>query len=527
MNSRPLPGGLGLFIESGRAIMKLIRVGLLLFVVTFLTKVTGFLRETLIAGYFGASAESDAYFIAIMIPTILFILFSTPLSTIIVPTFTKLYVEQKVLLAERYFNTLFTLVLIIVALFVTGCIGLCEPILLVLFSGLENIELTVVLTQIYLPSLIPATLILFASNLLQVKKSYLTAMLSLLMGNVIVAISIIILHDVYSIYSAVYGMIISQLYQAVVLCIVLYHANLPVRLSLIFDQSIKALILENVRQVMPIVLSTLVIQCGMLVDRYLASGLASGTITSINFAFKVNEFVTGIIITVFSTLLYQNVSALFHMNKLDELKAVIGKSIRVTLLISIPILLNMILYAEGIIDLLFGYGAFTDEQVASTGRLLFMYAFSIPMLILTGIFVKILYAMGLYRYVMLITVSYVTVNIVLGLLLVHVFKAQGIILAFTLSNMLGTLLYWVKISRYYQIRIRKSSFRFIGVLACAVSMIAMINAIISQFDWGLFTQLIVGAPIGMVVYGILLCVFRVPELTGLYHELKFYGRDAR
>ena len=59
-------------------------------IITIIGKVLGFARESIIAAYFGASALSDIYFVASIIPTILFTALSLAISTGIVP----IYVEE-------------------------------------------------------------------------------------------------------------------------------------------------------------------------------------------------------------------------------------------------------------------------------------------------------------------------------------------------------------------------------------------------------------------------------------------------
>src|SRR3954465_4963426 len=90
-------------------------------IVTVIGKLLGFGRESVIAAYYGASAQSDVYFVAAVIPTLLFAAISMAITTGIVP----IYIEKKKknkAEAANLISALGTLLLVISIVFIALCI---------------------------------------------------------------------------------------------------------------------------------------------------------------------------------------------------------------------------------------------------------------------------------------------------------------------------------------------------------------------------------------------------------------------
>ena len=58
-------------------------------IITFLSKVIGYIRNVLVANYFGASAQTDAFFVALLIPSMLLGIIAGGLHLVVIPLFTE------------------------------------------------------------------------------------------------------------------------------------------------------------------------------------------------------------------------------------------------------------------------------------------------------------------------------------------------------------------------------------------------------------------------------------------------------
>src|SRR3954467_555540 len=122
-------------------------------IVTVIGKLLGFGRESVIAAFFGASAQSDVYFVAAVIPTLLFAAISMAITTGLVP----IYIEERnkdKAEASRMMSALSTFLLVLSVIFIALCM-LFAPWLTKLFApGFTGaqLDLAVDLTLIMLPS---------------------------------------------------------------------------------------------------------------------------------------------------------------------------------------------------------------------------------------------------------------------------------------------------------------------------------------------------------------------------------------
>src|SRR6476620_4522505 len=143
-------------------------------IVTIIGKLLGFGRESVIAAFYGASAQSDVYFVAAVIPTILFAAISMAITTGIVP----IYIEENKKNKEEAANlisALLNLLLVISIIFTALCI-IFAPFITKLvapgFSG-EQLELAITLTRIMLPSFCFFVLSAVATGVLNANQKFL------------------------------------------------------------------------------------------------------------------------------------------------------------------------------------------------------------------------------------------------------------------------------------------------------------------------------------------------------------------
>jgi putative peptidoglycan lipid II flippase len=120
---------------------------------SILSKVLGFFRETSLAGVFGATAATDAYLVATIIPWILFSVVSTALSTTLIPVFTQRVHEAGEDAGLRFINTVVNFVLIFCLIIVIIGYIFAPQIVQIVAPGFqgEAVDLTILLTRLLLP----------------------------------------------------------------------------------------------------------------------------------------------------------------------------------------------------------------------------------------------------------------------------------------------------------------------------------------------------------------------------------------
>lgn len=485
------------------------KTGALLAILVTLTKLTGFFRETIIVSTYGASSTTDAYFVAFSIINILFMTFGAAIGTIIIPSYTRLKSEANKKEIYRYlqsFMGFFFFVSIVVSL-----LGMTysQDIVNTFFPDLENVELTAQLLQILFPTLFLMTLNLFYSSILNVNKIFLPVNAALFLGNLIVIISILLLTNKLSIYAILLGQILSLLLQYVLLFITVK------RLKIEFGKNVLKInfkvIKSDLREMLPIVFVALVLQGNMFIERYLASTLAAGSITKIGLAFRITDFLISILITVFGTILYPNFAELFVKKDSIGLVTMVKKSLRIIILITFPLVGGLYLYSYQAVDLLVGYGNFTKEDVNYTSEMLMFYSLTIPLLSVSSILMRFLYAIKKSKSILYIQLIYTVGNISIGLLLLYYLKDIGIPIAFVVASFINLiLLTFVVIKNFPDINSRYSLIFLFKVFISTMIMMSIVN-FINILIKEIYFELIIGIIVGFITYILCLVNFKINE----------------
>lgn len=129
---------------------KIAKATTMIMIITLISKVFGFARETIIARYFGGGMEADAYFMALSIPTLLFASIGASISTTFIPLYTQLLNVDGRRVANTFANNIINIIsMICFALLILGIIFSPNLVNLLApgFSG-EIYDLTVNITRI-------------------------------------------------------------------------------------------------------------------------------------------------------------------------------------------------------------------------------------------------------------------------------------------------------------------------------------------------------------------------------------------
>ncbi|HRX43340.1 MAG TPA: DUF2837 family protein, partial [Clostridia bacterium] len=138
------------------SLVKASKISLILLVIIVVSKLTGFVRDMLLAGKFGSGAETDAYFIAITASTILFAIIAGALNTIIIPLMSDIRENQGREKELVYVNNMVSIVILFTAALTLLGYFIAPFMIRILASGFrgETFDLAVKLTRVGLPVMI-------------------------------------------------------------------------------------------------------------------------------------------------------------------------------------------------------------------------------------------------------------------------------------------------------------------------------------------------------------------------------------
>lgn len=402
------------------------------------SKILGFIKETLIASEIDCCFKTDAYFVAFAGATLLAEILGEGISTSMVPILLKIEAKEGKGKKIDYVNNLLHItILASLILLVLGWI-LSPAIINIMAKGFkgEDFHLAVKLMKIGLPiiSLIMIRSVFVAY--LQSNHGFKAGAKSWVYYN-IVYIMYLIFFNQYGTYGLMVAGILASLSQ--LFSVIPASRNMGYRYEKILD--FKDVYFKEMLIVMlPILLALSINRINIIVDKTIASTLSVGSISWLNYANDIIQLVLGIFVTAIVTVLFPIISQEYHGEDVESLKDTMKKGMSWVLNITIPTTLILVLLSEPIVRLFFQRGAFGPEATYMTSRALTYYALGLGSMAFVLILTKIHYAMHDSLTPTLHAIFGVVVNLIFSIILSKYMGIAGIALATSISTTLVTIL---------------------------------------------------------------------------------------
>lgn len=497
------------------------RIVLFLMIITVFSKLFGFLREIVLAYFYGASAVSDAYLISITIPTVIFAFVGAALATSYIPLYTSIEKEKGEGEALRFSNNLVNFLLVFCCLVAGAGFIFAQPLVKVFASGFtgETLRLAVFFTRVSIVAVFFMGLTYIFRSYLQIKNDFISPALIGFPYNVIVIASIVLSVKVDLVFLPL-GLVLAIASQF--LFVMPFACKKGYRYQFIMDKS-DPQVRKVIYLALPVILGTSVTQINTLVDRTLASGIAVGGISALNYATRLNGFIQDIFVLSVSTVMYPIISRMTVAGNIEGIKKSLSEAVNSIGLIVVPITVGTMLFTAPIVQLLFGRGAFDIRAAELTSWALFFYAVGMIGVGVREILSKTFYAMQDTKTPMTNAVIAVVVNIVLNIILSRFLGIGGLALATSISALLGALLLFMSLRRKIgPLGIMNMATTFVKVvLASAVMGMAAkgaYNFILPQA--GSNFALLVAVLAGGLIYSVAIYFMRIREVQVLVAAIK-------
>lgn len=497
------------------------RTAMLIMIITIISKIFGFLREITLSYFYGASSISDAYLISLTIPSVIFAFIGVGLSTGYIPMFSKIVHSDGEQEGNRFTNNLINIVLIICTLLIILGIYFATPIVRAFAAGFEGdtLALAVKFTRISIVGIYFTAITYIFSSFLQLKGNYLAPALIGLPYNLIIIMSIY-MSCKSNILVLAMGSIIAVASQLILLLPYVFRKGYKYKFIANFgDKNIKAISYL----MFPIIIGASVDKINTLIDRTIASTIVEGGISALNYASRLNDFVLGIFVASITTVIYPLISKMAAENNIDGLKKSISESINSINLLIIPATVGAMLFAEPIVRLLFGRGAFDIQAINMTSYALFFYSIGMIGFGPRDILSKAFYSLQDTKTPMINATLSMFLNIVLNLILSRYMGIGGLALATSISAIFCTGLLFVSFRKKIgHFGLKNIIISFIKVItASAVMGVAakLIYIALTKYI-SPSLSLMVSVGIGASVYFTVVYFMRIEELDDIVSAVK-------
>jgi len=361
---------------------------------TLISRLLGYLRDVLIAIFLGSGPLADAFFVAFRIPNTFRRLFSEgTFNAAFVPSYSSELTKGKrktQLFANKVFNILlFNLMFIvfIVEIFMPAFILLIAP---GFSENSEKFDIAITLTRITFPFLFFVSLSSFFSAILNSHNKFAAASAAPIILNIIL-ISVLLFGSYLAdqlVYYLSYAVTIAGLVQLIFLLIFVKKYFLPnLSLSFKMDKKIKLFFTK----LLPSIFSSGVTQINILIGTIIASFEASA-VSYLYYAdriYQINLAIAGIAI---GTVLLPNLSKYIQNKNAKKIVFIQNKSLELSLFLSLPASVALLIASNEITTALFGYGSFDEIGVNNSARALFYFALGLPAFSLLKVFSSFLFA---------------------------------------------------------------------------------------------------------------------------------------
>ena len=406
---------------------------------SLLVKILGFMREIFMAYYYGASTTVDVFVASLNIPSVIFALFGTAITTSFIPLYSEIKEKKNEAEALKYTNNVLNILLLISGgITILGI--LFSDILVKVFVGGFSGEAYVmcnIFVKITMVTIMLTVVQYIYNGYLQSLGKFNQQSIMNVPYSIVLIGAIMLSYYQQNFYLLAIGAAIASFSQLVYLQFLIARTSFRYKLTLnVKDEYLRKMLFL----VAPVFLSTAVNQLNNIVDRSLASRLVEGSISALNYSNKVNSIILEVIIMSITTIFYPTLSTLFAKNDENATDEFIVNYLISVAVIVIPIAFFTNFFAEEIIRILFGRGAFGEYEIKFTARVLRLIAFGLVGSAFRDVLNKIFYSMQDTVTPVKNGIVAIVVNIVLNFMLVVKYEYLGLAFATVLSSNLCTLL---------------------------------------------------------------------------------------
>ena len=434
--------------------MSLFKAASTVSLLTLVSRITGLVRELLMASTFGASAMTDAFNVAFRIPNLFRRLFAEgAFSQAFVPVLAASHAKNGEVATKLLIDRVATL--LTWALLLTCVIGVAAAPVLVwmMASGLKQdprgFEAAVFMTRWMFPYIGFMSLVALSAGILNTWKRFAVpaatpVLLNLSMiGAAWLGAPWFKAQGIEPIYAMGAGVMLGGLLQLSVQIPALLKIGVLPKIGL----SLTAIRLawadsgtRNIARLMvPALLGVSVAQISLLINTQIASHLTPGSVSWLTYADRLMEFPTAMLGVAIGVVLMPQLAAAKAADDADRYSAMLDWGLRIVVLLAVPSAVALLTFAQPLVATLYHYGAFTDRDVHQTTTALMGYGAGLVGLVAIKVLAPGFYASQDIRTPVKIAVVVLVITQGLNLALVPFFQHAGLALAIGIGALINAL----------------------------------------------------------------------------------------
>lgn len=462
---------------------------------TFISRITGFIRDMVLAHYFGADSVFDAFIMAFRIPNFMRRLFAEgAFSQAFVPILAE-YRATRSMIEVRSFMSHMSGSLGAILLFVTILGIFAAPVLMHLFApgfGQQDgrFALASHLLQITFPYLMLVSLTALCCASLNVYDSFGIPAFTPVWLNIIMTgmASVGVLYFRVPIYAVAWGVFIAGILQIIFLLPFLAHKKILVFPKINFKDSG---VIRVLKLMIPALAGVSVAQLSILIDSVFASYLKTGSVSFLYYSDRLMSFPLGMFGVAIATVILPRLSRDYAKQSITDYSKTLDWAIRALFTIGIPAAVCMFLLAGPLLSTLFQGGRFDQTAVLMCRKSVMAFAIGIQAFMLVKVLASAFYAKQDIKTPVKILMLALFINMGLNFVLMRSLAHAGLALSSSLAGIVnaGCLLGVLLSRKQYQPGKGWKTFFLRLLLANSLLVIFLLFITAPTEQWVLYSHL--------------------------------------
>jgi len=410
---------------------------------TLLSRITGFIRDIVLAAVLGAGPVADAFFVALRLPNHFRAIFAEgAFNAAFVPAYASIREqggpERAALFADRVFTLLLAsqLVLLAVALvFMPAVVGLLAP---GFNEDPTRFDLAVELTRITFPYLLLVTLVTLYGGILNSLQRFASAAAAPILLNLSMITALAFAASFPDAgHAAAWGVLIAGVLEVALLAADVTRAGvLPVLRRPKLDIDVRRFF----RALGPATVGSAGVQLALFADTVIASFLATGALSALYYADRINQLPIGVIGIAIGTVILPEMARRIAAGDEAGAAQAQNRAVEFALLLALPCVVAFLLIPELIMRALFARGAFTAADAVASGQTLAAYALGLIPFVVIRSAVATFFARGDTVTPVKASLTAAAVNILFKVVLMGPLAQVGLALATSIGAWVNLLL---------------------------------------------------------------------------------------
>ena len=466
---------------------------------TLASRITGLVRDLLMASMFGANALTDAFNVAFRIPNLFRRLFAEgAFSQAFVPVLAAARQQQGEEATRSLIDAVATvLAWVLVLTCIAGVLG--APLLVwLLASGLRqepaSYDAAVLMTRWMFPYIGFMSMVALASGVLNTWKHFTVPAATPVLLNLCMMAAAwwgapyLGRQGIEPIYAMAGGVMLGGLLQLAAQVPVLWRMGLLPRIGLSWRAVQSAYAQDGVRRILrlmaPALLGVGVAQLSLMINTQIASYLAPGSVTWLFYADRLMEFPTALLGVALGVVLTPQLAAAKAAGDAERYSAMLDWGLRIVVLLAVPSAVALLIFAQPLVATLFHYGALKNSDVQQIAAALAGYGVGLLGLVAIKVLAPGYYASQDIRTPVKIAVVVLLFTQALNVLLVPLLQHAGLALSIGLAALVNALWLLVGLLRRGSYRPQPGWARFALQVVAASALLALLLLVAAQnLDW--------------------------------------------